>query len=389
MSIRFITGLPGHGKSLLMVRKIAETLLNTKRTVVTTLTEIDRAALYQYLQNKAGDVDVGVHKRLFFIEKKDTGEFYRFRGAYTLGPAPQFVKTADTKQVDATLTEYFSEPSTSGGVDYFITEAHRHFKADRWDTMSDTVMYYCTQHRHFDDNVWIESQLPKQVVVQLRDLCDECVEMRNLYRERFGFFKKPGCFRAIWYYSVPTKGSKADPFLRETFLLDKEGIASCYATRGAIVGTGQPETQPPKRGLPFWTMFVFAGVGVVSVPVILTLVFKGVNSSMASAFGSGKAAMEKKILPPKETEKPVTQTVTVNGKEKEIPTTGSLDVTVVTIDGMTNANGKTIFYFSDGTAMSTRELRARRAQFDNDMGRLTLSDGSVYYVKKPKSRVAQ
>jgi len=385
MSVRFIVGLPGHGKSLFMVRRIAQTLLETNRVVVTTLTEIDRAALYQYLQKKNGDVDLGVHRRLFFIDKKDTSEFYRYRGAYTLGPSPQFPKNADARMVDVALTQFFAEASTSGGVDYFITEAHRHFKADRWDTMSETVMYYCTQHRHFDDNVWVETQLPKQVVVQLRDLCDECVEMRNFYRERFGWFKKPGCFRAIWYYSVPKQGSKAEPFLRETFLLDKDGIAACYATRGAIVGTGQPETQPPKRGLPFWTMFAFAAVGVVSIPVILTMLFKGVNAGMASAFGAGKKAMEEKVGVKKEEPKP--KTVTVNGQEKEIPTSGSIDVTAVTIDGMVNANGKTIFYFSDGTALSTRELRARWASFDNDMGKLTLKDGSVYYVKKPKGKV--
>jgi len=389
MSIRFIVGLPGHGKTLFMMHRICDTLLNTKRVVVTTLQEIDVPKLHAYLATKAPNRDLQLHRRLFFVAKGDTAEFCRHRGHETLAPLPLYDKRVDTKTIDTELTAYYGPAieytHTHPGVDFFITEAHRHLKADRWDSMADALSFYFTQHRHFDDNIWIETQLPKQVAVQIRDLCDECVELRNHYRERFGWFPKKGCFRAIWYYSVPKTGTRPEPFLRESFTLDVKGIAGCYSTRGAITGTGTPETPPDKKGLPFWTLFAAGAAVICLVPLLIIGGFKLINYGIGAAFKSGEKTLTTKVMdgrePPK---KPPT---VVTAPESPAPDgDGRQALRIVTINYITRRGHQVNFFLSDGTVLTTYDKAMKDANWDQAARRLTLKDGRVYYLKGPPLR---
>jgi len=380
--IRFVVGLPGHGKTRFLMERIIDTLLNTKRTVITTLEEINLPRLYEYLREKRPDIDLHLERRLFFVPKLETSEFLRYRGHDTLPAIPEFAKYADTKTIDSVLTQYFGPAieytKTRPGVDFFITEAHRHLKADRWDQMSAALSFYFTQHRHFDDNVWIETQLPKQVAIQIRDLCDECVELRNLYRERMGFFRKPGCFRAIWYYSVPKSGVRPEPFMRQTFFLDAKGIASCYATRGAVTGSGRPEEQPKKAALPFWTMFLFAALALAAVPLVLYYGFQGVNYGIARTFGAAEGVLVGKVGKSKESADPVQRPPSPGDKPSPV-----LERQNPAIRSIQSGNGIVVFHLTDGTLLTYPDGQAWQYQYDRLTGVLTTKDGKKYYKSVP------
>jgi len=282
MSIEFVTGLPGHGKTLFNVHSIVRRLESTDRRQVTTLTELKLPELTHFINKRNPKRGIDLPRRLSFIEKGNTAQFYRYRGEFTLPPPPRLAKDMSDAERDALLSQYF-EPLTKGrGVDYVLTEAHRHFRSEAWSEMAAVTMFYLTQHRHFDDNVTIETQLPKQVVVQLRDLADECHELRNHYREQFGWFRKPGKFKVRHFYRVP-KTDSAEPYRTTEFKLDPEGFANCYRTRGAVgEGTDTPETDPKPKALPFWTIWAAVALALVLLPLVIWGVIRGTGKALGA-----------------------------------------------------------------------------------------------------------
>lgn len=371
MSIRFVTGLPGHGKGLFNMEEIARFLGETSRIVVTSMTEIEHPKLCKLLEERYPGRNLKLNERLFYIDKRDVGEFYRYRGKVTLEKAPTFPKNASTKEKDEAYEKYFEQITdgqpSAGGVEYFITEAHRHFKADTWSEMADVSMFYLTQHRHFDDNVWVETQLPKQVVVQFRDLADECIEVTNHYKQRMGWFQKPGCIKVNRFYSVPKPGTKPEPYATGTFKLDVKGLASCYRTRGAVAtGTGAPETDTTKKALPFWTIYAgAAALLAIAVSVIwfapklithfMAAVFKPdfAATAMSSAFGISPTEA---IAGTKNTKQPDSPVHAQKGpKDEETPQQATLPSPAqqTHATGYLTTKDGVIVLLSDGTRRST------------------------------------
>lgn len=380
----FRTGLPGSGKTLSLVRDIYYRLVTTDRMIGTTLTELDPARLAAYIARKHPGRNFNVERRLFFIPKEETSTFYRFRGLKTFDRPPSFVKTASQEEKDAACSRYFAQFAGLPGVDYFITEAHRFFRADTWSEMADIVTFYASQHRHLDDNVCIETQVPKMVVVQFRDLAEICVEMQNHYRQRFGMFQKIGRFVAVYYYGVPKPGTKGEESHRTTFLLDKEGLASCYATRGAIVGVGgaTPETQNIKKGLPFWLLptAILCALVLVSWGIMHSgRAFQWVTRSVFGGFMGTTEKAVKAIAPDMAgvTPKPSLVAPQPSG------TPGNSDPatepkTVVRLRSVSLRGRDAIFVLSDGTVMTTETPELLGARYDRMAGRLTLKDGTTY-----------
>lgn len=394
----FRTGLPGSGKSLSLVRDIYWKLVYSDRMVGTTLTELDTGKLTAYIASKHPGKNFNVERRLFFIPKDQTSTFYRFRGRKTFDRPPPIPKTASVEEKEKICEAYFRQFDGMPGVDYFLTEAHRHFKADTWSEMSDVVMFYASQHRHLDDNVCVETQVPKMVVVQFRDLAEICVEMQNHYRQRFGYFQKIGRFVAVYYYGVPKPGTKGEVSHTTTFLLDKAGLASCYATRGAITGVGgaTPETDTVKRGLPFWTIPIIA-------IAVLSLVSVGIWYS-GDVFRWGMEQIGKKFLPSlnrkvemqvKEVAKiapehePVKQAKAKQTQaqphpvgQQDIETPQETQPEPVFIRSVTLKGKRGVFVFTDGTVMSEKSPEMKSARYDQTEGVLTLADGRKYTLKR-------
>lgn len=272
--IRYIVGIPGAGKTLYAMHRIEQELVATKRWVVTNLVEIKLPEFQAYLNERYPEQGIELSKRLQIIPKVDTREFYRFRGGFTMPALEDFdarwkkdaLKTMRPEVRDEILEKYFRDLNTRypGGCVYFMDEMHRHFRAIEWAEVSYQVLFYATQLRHLNDVWWCMSQNPEQVIVQLKRLAQDCFVLRNHYRESFLLWQKPGAFWWRQYNFVPDTRSAKDEGLQDSgFLkLKVDGIAKCYATRGALGGENLgSETKEKSRKLPFWT--IWAGVAVV------------------------------------------------------------------------------------------------------------------------------
>lgn len=354
MSIEFVTGLPGHGKTLFNVHSIVRRLESTERRQVTTLTELKLPELTHFINTRNPKRGIDLPRRLSFIEKANTAQFYRYRGEFTLPPPPRLAKDMSDAERDALLSEYF-EPLTKGrGVDYVLTEAHRHFRSEAWSEMAAVTMFYLTQHRHFDDNVTIETQLPKQVVVQLRDLADECHELRNHYREQFGWFRKPGKFKVRHFYRVP-KTDSAEPYRTTEFKLDPDGFANCYRTRGAVgEGTDTPETDPKPKALPFWSIWAAVALALVLLPLVIWGVIRGTGKALGAVMSVtsdatsdvGKAAFGEQDKPRPKPPAPVFHD---QSAWQQPPQPGPTEKVPPAVTGYMRTRDKMVIQLDDGT----------------------------------------
>lgn len=375
--ISAITGLPGNGKGLYSMRSLARRLETTDRWQLTTMTEIREQRLAEYLEARKPGRATHVSQRLRFIDKEDTGQFYRFRGHLTLPPPPRISKAMSDSEVDLLLAEYF-KPITEGqpdyhGCDYIITEAHRHFRSEAWSEMSRVMTFYLTQHRHFDDNFTWESQLPKQVVVQLRDLTEQCTEMRNHKKRRvLRYFTQPGGFTAFHYYRVP-KTESAEPDWKEEFPLDKEGIASCYNTRGAVSNAtiGTPETDMTRKGLPFWALIVGCVLAIAAVigaiAMVPAITQKSLGWLLKGTQDATKAAL-KDSLPPTKAPPPRSPANNQLPRAEPAPTTQQTSI-VPHVVGYVQRGGQLIVQLSDGTRRTVgtdmiRQIRIKGEVFN-------------------------
>lgn len=387
----FRTGLPGSGKSLSLVRDIYWKLVYTNRLVLTTLTELDVGKLTSYIAQKHPNKNFNIDRRLFFIPKSETSEFYRYRGVVTLPPPPVIPKTCSQKESDAICEQYFSALNGLPGVDYVLTEAHRHFRADTWSEMAAIITFYASQHRHFDDNAIVETQVPKMVVVQFRDLAELCCELQNHYRQRFGAFQKIGRFVGIYYYGVPKPGSKGEESHRITFTLDKAGLASCYRTRGAVTGVGgsTPETENIKKGLPFW-LIIPGGVAILAFVVVLIwnagALFQWALPALLGRFlpktVAARPAHPPEASKPAETIKtaPAAQLGESTPPEQKPPL--SIEKDKVVINSVAITKERYVFVLSDGTVLHDRLPEMQGARFDKVAGVLSLKNGVRYYLKR-------
>jgi len=273
--IRFITALPGGGKTYTALRFIIQELLNTNRWVVTNLTEIRVDKLQQYFHDTYPDAKIDLATRLQIIQKTDSTQWYRFRGGYTLPPFDfrtdaRGKSTETPEQLDVRHQAYFAEVEKhkdDRGCVYFLDEGHRHFRADTWADFAPLAMFYLAQLRHLNDVFWVLSQFPEQVIITLRRLAFDCHHLRNHYVESFLYWKKPGGFAWSQYNFVPKFDaiSKAEPMDSGRVKLDLK-IAGCYFTRGALGGRSElAETKPQTKKLPFWTLWLAVGVACVAL----------------------------------------------------------------------------------------------------------------------------
>ena len=321
--LRGLIGDTGGGKTMTLVKKLIETLLNTERFCVTNLQELNLARLNEYLQEEQARLakkyphrrykPVLLDDRLLVIPKQDTRWFYRFRPEGLV--LPQFSELGkDGKKIpldefNAKIEPYFEPATQKRGVEYFMSECHRFFPAREFVNFARTMNFYSTQHRHLDDNVWLETQFPMQIDSNLRELVVEWYHIRNQYRESFGMFRKPGRFCWRMFYDLP-KGSKDVPDDKGEFKLDVAGVASCYKTRGAVNSAlaDTPEEQPKSKKLPFWALPAAVVVGIMLAGCVVAMIPKVAQKGVAALLG-GAAKGAAEVVPAAAEKSPTRQIV--------------------------------------------------------------------------------
>lgn len=254
MSVHFISGKPGGGKTLLSVRMIINELVHGSRHVITNV-PLNVAAVNEYLQREFPSKSIDLHERLEVLnDETQTPKFWTVRPGrpeipilgkedWSRGDKPQYPQIHD------------------GGVLYVIDEIHNFFNARAWMETGRDVLYYLSQHRKLGDTVICITQAIGNVDKQFRSVTQDYTYVRNLNKERMGLFRLPAVFVRKTYGAPATENSS--PMESGTFTLDVSGYASLYDTSKGVGVYGKLADVGERRsGLPWW-------VFVVGIPLLL------------------------------------------------------------------------------------------------------------------------
>jgi len=254
MSCNFISGKPGGGKTLYAMRLIRDEIKLTKRKIITNI-RIHFDSLNEYLSREGVDPGCHICDRITIIEEEQMREFYRYRGGGLVLTLREH-QAYDGKKMETKVAD-FSE--AAGGVLYVLDEVHIAFNSRQWASTGQGVIYYLSQHRKLGDDVILITQSVQNVDKQMRSFAQDFTYVRNLKKEKAGFFKLPGVFMRRTYLEPATATTKACD--TKTFTLDVSGIANCYDTAAGvgIIGRSGADTKEKIKGLPWYVFLIIIG----------------------------------------------------------------------------------------------------------------------------------
>ena len=405
--MRGLIGRTGGGKTMTLVKELIKALLETERYCPTNLEELQVGRLNEYLQEcrekeaklhpSRAKPPVNLSQRLLVIPKSETRHFYRYRSGGLVLPVFEDLdargKRLPLAEFNEKIEHYFdpvySKREFSIGCEYFMSEAHRFFPARGFQEFERPMGFYSTQHRHLDDNVWIESQFPAQIDSNFRELICEWYHVRNRGREVMGKFRQRPVFYWQMFYELP-KG-KVEAADSGEFKLDVVGIGSCYKTRGAIsaMAGNTPEEQKKSKKFPWWALPAFLCLGIVLATVAIMylpkLLEKGVAGVMSSVSGATKKGMEKGMkLPNGSLSTDSSKTLANLTQPAPVPaqsTQPNSSITAgLTVTGVATRGGQIIVQMSDGTR---RWSDSSSMQFSDSVKFATPSSVMIDGVKYP------
>jgi len=245
MSIHFISGKPGGGKSLYATKMIIDELLYGTRCVITNV-PLKLGNLNDYLQREYPNKSIDLHKRVILFNEEEMKGFFTIRPEGSRGP------TLLSKEAWAKGEKPDYTGITDSGVAYFVDEVHIGFNARAWMDTGRDVLYYLSQHRKLGDTVvWI-TQAINNVDKQFRSVTQDYTFIRNLAKERMSHFSLPSIFTRQTYTTPPTDNST--PMETGSFRMNVKGLASLYDTAKGVGIHGQAgaDMGEKKKGLPWW-----------------------------------------------------------------------------------------------------------------------------------------
>lgn len=300
MSISLITGKPGGGKGLLSVQQLVDEIRLGKRCVITNLPvrmhpwvngHFDpMIGLKAYLLKTYGQ-DFDCEKRVFILDDDDAGAFYLWRVVEgKLTKAQCSVRTVNKDGISEERVMDFETDLAvkAGGVLYIIDEAWKFYSARNWQRTGEGMLFYSAQHRHFGDDVLIVTQHTKQIDPAVYRVAQDFWVTKNHSKMSIGIFRQPDVFTVAIYDQAPT-GAALEPMSRKVFRLDKRGLAQCYDTSAGIGITGRAmaDIGARRKGLPWWGIFVLAGVLAIAAWLALKGGLWGLRKGTAAVVGGG------------------------------------------------------------------------------------------------------
>lgn len=260
MAIHFVSGKPGHGKTLYCVGKIVRTLIQTERRIVTNV-PLNLERLNEYIQEKFPKADPLLHERVVLLDEEQTKEFW------LVGSGLE----SKNRSYDPNENDWRS----GLGILYVLDEIHIHFNAREWMKTGKDCLHYLSQHRKLNDDILCITQSIGNVDKQFRSVAEDFSVMRNEYSAKFGPFRGRGRFTRKTYETFTGDSSRQIPFETSHFQLDGAGIASCYNTSAGvgILNDSNPNKLKPAKGIPImliWPVLAFVCIGLTLVPYFLS-----------------------------------------------------------------------------------------------------------------------
>ena len=210
-----LTGKPGAGKSYFATRLIIAEIKKGKNRPIVTNVPINKKKLREYVGKD------------FYIYELDTytdnKAFFTNRGYYNIEDIP-LGANIDFKPL---LKE------DDEGVLFIIDEAHLYFNARNWKHMPQATISYITTIRHIGDSLIWMCQKFSDIDSQIRGKTQAFHLLRNLQKEKLGWFKRGTGFRCYQYQDEAhiqnhgTDTSRASQDFKYEFELP---VAECYST---------------------------------------------------------------------------------------------------------------------------------------------------------------
>lgn len=341
MSVHFISGKPGGGKSLYAVKLIIEELLHGNRTVITNVPLI-LGKLNEYLQHNYPNHNIDLHTRVRLLSDEEAGKFWTIRPEGSKGAA---VLSKEQWQ-QGERPDYAGV--TDGGVLYAIDEVHNYFNARHWMETGRDVLFYLSQHRKLGDTVVCITQHIGNVDKQFRSVAQDYTYLRNMRKQKVGMFKLPGIFVRRTYPEPATPTSVASE--TGTFRLDVSGIASCYDTaQGVSIHGRHADKREENKGI-HWL------VPVVGVPLVLFAIYhygpKAITGFFSKAKAQTQTVAQSTVVPPMAVAKSNSYHV-VTAPPLEQPKTNSIPVYCT---GITRLKNRWMVWLSDGRMYEEGDL---------------------------------
>ena len=360
MSIHFISGKPGGGKSLYAMRLVVERIGGGGR-VITNL-PIKLGELNEYLQKTYPKWPGGVHDYVKVLSEAESREFYRWRW---LGDTGFGCCDIDERSV--------SYPSGIGPVLYVIDEVHQFFNARKWADTGKLALWYLSQHRKFGDDVVCITQAVGNVDKQFRVLAQDFTYMRNLGQQKFWIFRGISG-RFLWRRYLEPETATATVFETGSFRIDVSGIASCYDTAAGVgvLGGGSADRGKKQRGLPMSTMFL----GVLAVALVAFFGGRAVFAALGFGAKHVTRAELPLVVPAKAPEAlPSLSSAMVESGKRVVGfhTRESEVLEELELVGLVKMGGKWLAYFSDGSSSSAVQVTSPLS---------CIYQGKTYRVKK-------
>ena len=206
-----VTGKPGAGKSYFSTRLIIEEIKRENRNIITNI-PINKSALRAHCGK-----DFYLYELQTFTDNRF---FFTQRGDYSYELEQGSEETID-------FSKYLKEDD--GGCLYIIDEAHLYFNSRNWKFMSQATLSFFTFIRHCGDTLIYLTQKFSDVDSQLRGKTQSFNLLRNLSKERLGWFKRGSGFRVYQYLREKDIENYDNAVQDFTYPFDKR-IGACYQT---------------------------------------------------------------------------------------------------------------------------------------------------------------
>jgi hypothetical protein len=275
MSLHFISGKPGAGKSFYALKLLLEELRLTNRQVITNLS-VKPGELAAFLTERYDDT-FNLRERLHVLSEEQAAEFWRYRGTIELTQRRETVRTVKGGIQREEVLDFSG--AANGGVFYVLDEVHLFFNSRNWMKLGGDCIYYLSQHRKLGDDILAVTQHVENVDKQFRSMAQDYTYIRNLSKERVGIFRGASSFLRLTF---PQPANSSGVKCQETglFKLDVTGLAQCYETAAGvgIHGRAGADKGERRKGLPLWILFaliVLLVVGLAAIPAGLGRMVRG------------------------------------------------------------------------------------------------------------------
>lgn len=323
MSLYFVTGKIGSGKSYRGLVTIRRELLHGNRLIVTNL-PLKLAELADYLNTHYPAYNVSlfdhwreavpgelhheftadgkqfrlvegmrmvfVPSRIRMLADAELKEFYLYR-QIAAGPVPKINQTDKHNPACLDFAQWGRNGKFAGqGVVYLLDECQLFYNVRKYADAPDEMPFYLSQHRKLGDDIYGLTQKPENVDKMFRSFTEEFLYITNVGKKRLWIFQAPKFFRMSAFPQMFTGASGQVAEWSKSFRMDFK-LAECYETaKGIGIEALTADKEAVARGiswrwallLPVCLALLFPAYGMISKHVVHKFLGQSVDALAAA-----------------------------------------------------------------------------------------------------------